>query len=65
MILVFLAPSLVVVLEYSHDRMVKKRAPVISVLCAVARGDEVSFSTACQTVSGRQAWWLVAGSLSV
>ena len=56
MILVFRIPSTVVVLENSQDRIAKNSAPVISVLIAAARGDDLSARIVRQTISGRQAW---------
>ena len=65
MIFVFLRPSAVLVLEYSHDRMAKKRAPVVSVDSASRRGFSVVMMKRRQKASGRHAWLFLGGSLSL
>ena len=55
MILVFRIPSTVVVLENSHDLIAKNSAPVMSVLSAVVRGDDLSARIVRQTMRGRHA----------
>ena len=54
-IFVFRTPSAVVVLEYSQDRIAKKRAPVMRVPCAAESGVEVLCKMARQMSSGKQA----------
>ena len=59
----FVSPPMVV--EYSHDRMAKNRAPTISWPMASFCFVLTSAATAFQTTRGRHAWCWVGGSTLV
>ena len=62
---VFLAPSDVIVCEYSQERMAKKRAPVRRWPSAIVKGDLVSSRRVRHITGGKHAWLFFEGSESL
>ena len=65
MIFVLRIPSLGFVVEYSHERMAKNNAPVVSVAIALCNCVSAVVMKWRQKARGRQAWLLLGGSASL
>jgi len=64
-IFVFLTPSVLLVVEYSQERIAKNNAPVVRVVIALARSLLLDVREYFQKANGRQAWLFRGGSLSL